>query len=313
MIRAFDYVVDRDAWTYVVRGSLPESNMLVGKVIYPPPSSLSRKCKDGLPRVGGGPTATKWELGGPTDFILGPRDLVRVLPRDQIPVRISHNAPTVVRRIDQFVRGLGGEALLHGSRRLGLQNRDSDWDLLLSSPVPPGRLILDIVNSLGGQVWKYSYNACFERASRYARLSTLSSIQCLTRIFLDSTLYLRTRRSEIGIFFIHDRDSSLPDLTRAASAEPRDLSGEILPSEGGSHLMPRTIQFLEDQLGPVTIATVLWELAGLEELAGQRVMLNGARRVSESMWWLGGRMASIDLLKCSEWAHGHHERRERSV
>ncbi len=296
MCHSFDYVVDRDGWTYVVRGYAPGSGLLAAKVIYAPTPKHVEKCKARLPVGCPQPRANEWDLGANTEYVLPPELIVRVLPREALPIAEVRNAPDIVRKIHMVVRRCGGNSYLFGSRRLGYETRESDWDLLVSSRLQPADMTATIVNDLRGQVRKFSRSECCSRARRYAAPLGLFAFRSLREVFTECTMYLRSEIGEIGVFFISDHDSRIPELTSVPMQETQVLIGQILPSAGKSHLMPRVIHLLNDKHGPLRILTTLWELGGLEELASRRIIIRGARRLDCSDWWLGGRTASVEFL-----------------
>ncbi len=293
---AYDYVRDAEGRTYVIRGRLANRAIYAAKVIYSPSRPAHRKCCTRLPAHRAVPKFARCPLADSTVFLLSPEDIVAHYPRNQRLLKEESPSLPVVQQFCRIVESLGCEIYLFGSRRLDIAAPDSDWDCLITLPPAPPIVLSAILGELCKRARRYNEPEIVRRARRYAWPAGPNPVETLIQVFSQTTTYLKTRATELGIFFISKADGCLPDLPKLLHVAPQSISGSIVDSRGHSYLMPRFIN-IRTQAGTVaTVKTTMWDCAGLEALRGLDVAFHGVRRICGSTWWFGGPEARMELL-----------------
>lgn len=291
--RAYDYIMDERGWTYVVRGIDLHAQRVLVKALYSP-APIRQRIQNSLSGVSCAPSFSCATYGGRTTFLIPAEQIKRLIRRESVTIDDVYGAPSLVCDLADFLKETGAKVYLHGSRLLGYASTDSDWDLLVKHSTEPLSSLVDKALVFLPELRRYTPQELTLRASRYASQAVRKSQ--LRRLFGSTTHYLRSATLEIGLFPIRDSDSVLPLCFPKKLGARIDFLASPVPSQGSSYLMPRVIQFECPSRGRFEVQTTLWELAGIEALAGSMFRISSARPASDRIIWLGGQDLRLEVL-----------------
>jgi len=296
-LRAFDYVQGFDDWIYLVKAVVAGTETVVAKAFYSPARPARKKCKHELPRDVALPSAMPALCAGYMDYVLSSDQIKSVFRRDAIQLNGKNTESETVNRIVQTMTRLGVECYLFGSRRLGFDRVDSDWDILLVSARNPSLLLEHIRSAAGHDARFFSESECNARGRRYARQPGGLDEHVLARLFRHTTPYLQCSEGEIGVFFAHGDDTLVHhDLGELAHQPRHRLRGVVLPNQGDSFRLPRRVLLRDSRSRIHSIESLLWELGGVEQCIGVQLAFSGLARLGTSSWWMGGPAAALEIV-----------------
>lgn len=295
-MHSFDYIEDTEGWIYVSRGVIVGTNLVVVEAMYDPLQNRLGKYRGESTEGENIPSSVPCPMAGDTQYLLYPKNIKKVFPRQEIEITDYDEHNELLNRINDIVSRHGAHCYLFGSRRLKIGKDDSDYDILVFGCMNPCKTVQLIAENLNGEVRRFSQQECSNRAIRYGYPNGPLSPEFLARIFSKTTMYLKTQLGEIGIFFASHNDSNIPNILKLHHVPEESIVGTIIPSGGASHLMPRQF-FIETENNKIQrIVTVSWELGGIEENAGLKVRLAGVRAIRNNKWWFGGPKISLEIL-----------------
>jgi len=294
-IRAFDYVKDLHGNLYVVRGVTKEANNIIVKPIYLSKNKelikYDRKLghiKLTIPR--------RCEWADYDSYIMTHDDIHSIFQRNKLLLKECHCGSKLLNEVENIISHHNANCYVFGSKRLQIHKDTSDLDILVIGKSNPSLIIKSLLSELHGRIRSFNRIECQQRAIRYGYPYGYINPAFLGKIFPKTTVYFKTKSSEIGLFFASDEDSIIPNIDNDYFFSTDYCEGTILASGGSSYLMPRHFS-IECRKGKIkNIITPIWELGGIEECFDFKVSIEGLHKISEDIFWLGGSNISLKML-----------------
>jgi hypothetical protein len=290
-ISSYDYVEDQNGWIYIVKALLDDGSIIAKAFYNRTPNGSVIKCKETFINAENKPNIRKWIYGGPMDYIFSLKDISIIHRHDKYPILTYPNCDGLIYQIALLAKNYNFTAYLFGSRRLGIENDLSDWDMLFVGDGSPFVLVNNIVGKLSAKIRLFSISECEDRAKRYAERKQFD-YKTLVQIFQKGTLYLRTNNNEIGLFFSHNNTDVSVGL-EFVNEDRLNLMGKILYSGGSSVFLPRVFYIQDSRNIKSCVKTVLWEMGGIEANEGCKIELFGVYRLIDGSYWFGGEKAAM--------------------
>ncbi|MDR2345869.1 MAG: hypothetical protein LBE18_07355 [Planctomycetaceae bacterium] len=151
------------------------------------------------------------------------------------------------------------DLFLIGSRLIGLDNSNSDWDFLVKchNPMFFYKQILQYVPDIR----KYNQNELFERAKRYSIPNSLYSLEVLFTLFKQTCTYTKYGNMDIGLFFIKSFQNQWIESTIFVDSI---MHCSVITKLSDSYSMPRIIAVRTMNGCILNILYTDWLLYGLE-------------------------------------------------
>lgn len=283
-VKSYDYFEDDNGWIYLFKGVILSKEKIVGSPVYTPGTNRLKVKTFSEPHLKLSAKKTSLSMGNEREIPFGK---VKKLFRNSEALHSLHPAIKGHKFLQSFIEimsSLGLTVRLFGSRQLGIETPQSDWDFLVSGTDEPKIVVEKLISKFAGQLRLFNSVEIDDRVSRYALDEPWANKNLLGKIFSKSTLYLKSPVGELGLFFEGSSPNKLPN--EVLNGESKDMAGRFLKSSGKSFHMPR--EFLVESDGEVQkILTISWALGGVEELEGCQVQFSGLRKIGERTWWFG--------------------------